>query len=381
MLPLIISMSKLVSLHPSGGFYTFGSKEINPYAGFVSAWSYITGKLASAVIITQIAVLLLQQVIPLLASIPSLLLNGAIICTFLALNLLDIKTGSMIQTWFFGLKIIPILCGIGAGLYLFSPTHITVQESDFSGIPIALPLVLFALAGFEAACSLSSRIKDAKKNAPRAILYSYGFVIVATTLFQFMIYGGLGTVLSQLPDYRYLFPALIGNILPPGSSMGTPLIKLIHIAIACSALGGAYGIIFSNTWNVYTLAQHNHLFASHALSRFNKHHIPYLCVLVEGIIYFIFLIISHGNQLPLQQLGALGPTIAYGLSALSLWYAVQRKAISLSQLLPVLALGSCLILFSASIYSLITFGMSSLITFGALFIFGSIMFWATKLQY
>ena len=160
--------------------------------------------------------------------------------------------------------------------------------------------------------------------------------------------------------------------------MSTTLVKLIHIAIACSALGGAYGIIFSNTWNVYTLAQHKHLFAAPALTRFNKHHIPYLCVLVEGIIYFLFLIISCGNQLPLQQLGALGPTIAYGISALSLWYAVQRKALALSPLLPLLAVGSCLILFGASIYSLITFGMSSLLMFGILFLLGSAMFWYTS---
>ena len=375
MLPLIISISKLLTIHPSGGFYTFGSKEIHPYAGFVSSWSYITGKLASAVIMTQIAILLIQQVIPLLAIIPAILLNGAIISVFLGLNMLDIKTNSTIQTWFFGLKSIPILFGILAGLYLFSPTHIDFHDIDLSGIPVALPLVLFALVGFEAACSLSSHIENAKKNAPRAILYSYGFVITATTLFQFMIYGGLGSLLAQLPDYRYLFPALIGHILPHANVLGNNLVNLIHLAIACSALGGSYGIIFSNNWNVYTLAQHNHLAASKKLIQLNTHHIPYLCVLVEGVIYLLFLGISHGSQLPLQQIGALGPTIAYGISALSLWYAVQRNALNLSQVIPLLGIGSCIILFGASVYSLITLGMNSLITFGVLFAIGSAMFW------
>ncbi len=376
MLPLILSISKLLSIHPSGGFYTFGSKEINPYIGFVSSWSYITGKLASAVIITQIAVLLIQQVIPLLAIIPALFLNSTIILVFLWVNMLAIKTSSTIQTWFFGLKIIPILFGILAGLYLFSPTHIDFHDIDLSGIPVALPLVLFALTGFEAACSLSSRIENAKKNAPRAILYSYGFVVTATTLFQFMIYGGLGSLLAQLPDYRYLFPALIGNILPHANVLGNSVINLIHLAVACSALGGTYGIIFSNNWNVYALAQHNHLTASKKLIQLNAHHIPYLCVLVEGVIYLFFLGISHGSQLPLQQIGALGPTIAYGISALSLWYAIRRKALNLSQTIPLLGIGSCIILFGATIYSLITFGMNSLIAFGMLLAIGSAMFWS-----
>ena len=375
MLPLIISISKLLSIYPSGGFYTFGSKEIHPYAGFVSSWSYITGKLASAVIMTQIAILLIQQVIPLLAVIPAILLNGVVISIFLGLNMLDIKTNSTIQTWFFGLKSIPILFGILAGLYLFSPTHIDFHDIDLSGIPVALPLVLFALVGFEAACSLSSHIENAKKNAPRAILYSYGFVIAATTLFQFMIYGGLGSLLAQLPDYRYLFPALIGNILPHANALGNSMVNLIHLAIACSALGGSYGIIFSNNWNIYTLAQHNHLVASKKLIQLNTHNIPYLSVLAEGIIYLLFLGISHGSQLPLQQIGALGPTISYGISALSLWYAVQRNALNLSQVIPLLGIGSCIILFGASIYSLITLGMNSLITFGVLMAIGSAMFW------
>ena len=190
-----------------------------------------------------------------------------------------------------------------------------------------------------------------------------------------MIYAGLGSLLAQLPDYRYLFPTLIGNIFPHAPTLSANLVHLIHIAIACSALGGTYGIIFSNNWNVYTLAQHNHLIGSQKLIQFNSYHIPYLCILVDGAIYFLFLVISHGNQLPLQQIGALGPTMAYGMSALSLWFAVRRKTIDIPQAIPLLAMGSCIILFSASIYSLITFGPHSLLLFGVLFAIGSAMFW------
>lgn len=34
LLPLIASITTLISMHPDGGFYTFGAKEINPFAGF-----------------------------------------------------------------------------------------------------------------------------------------------------------------------------------------------------------------------------------------------------------------------------------------------------------------------------------------------------------
>ncbi len=379
MLPLVISISTLVGLHPSGGFYTFGSKEISPFVGFVSIWSYIIGKLASAVIVTQLSVLLLQQTIPLLSSLNPLLLNGTIMGIFIGLNMLDIRTNKTIQSYFLGLKLIPILFGIFISLYLFSSSNVVPQYNALANIPVTLPLVVFAIAGFEAACSLSRKIHDAPRNAPRAIFISYGIVIAVLTLFQLTIYGALGDQLAALPDYRYLFPALVQKIVPSMQTMQINLVRIFHLAIAASALGGSYGIIFSNNWNVYTLAQHKHLFGSAALIKYNRYAIPWLCVLLEGAIYFLYLLVSRGNQIPLQQIGALGPTIAYTLSALSLWFAVnKRNDITIPRWIPKLAFGNCLLLIAATIYSFFTKGMSSLILFGSLFAVGCLMFWLTN---
>lgn len=376
MLPLIISITRLLALHPAGGFYTYGAKEIHPYAGFLSAWSYATGKLASAVIITQFAVILLQQVIPFLAALNPLFLNGSIMALFILLNMFDIQTGSSIQNVFFALKTVPILFGMSVGLYLFSGAHLAAQPISFAGIPIALPLVLFALAGFEAACSLSSRIENAEKNGPIAIYSSYAAVIAATTIFQFLIYAGLGSALAHFIDYRSLFPALMQSLIPLHSSMANHLSNIIHLAIAASALGGSYGIIFSNSWNLYTLAQHNHLFGASHLVKFNRHHIPWLCVILEAAIYYLYLLVSQGSQIPLQQIGAIGPTIAYSISALSLLFFYRKKSESI--VLPLIALGSCAILLSAGIYSLIINGIASLALFGTLSILGSLMFVITS---
>ena len=379
MLPLVISISTLVGLYPSGGFYTFGSETIHPFVGFVGTWSYIIGKLGSAVIVTQISVLLLQQTIPLLSTINTLILNGGIMGCFIALNMLDIRTNKTIQTYFLGLKLVPILFGIFISLYLFSPTNIVPQYDTLASIPLTLPLVVFAITGFEAACSISRKIHDAPRNAPRAILISYGIVIATLALFQFMIYGALGNWLAALPDYRFLFPALAQSIAPSAQAIQINLTRMFHLAIAASALGGSYGIIFSNTWNVYTLAQHKHLFGSAALTKYNKYAIPWLCVLVEGAIYLLYLVVSRGRQIPLQQIGALGSTIAYTLSALSLWVAInKRNDISIARWIPKLAFGNCLILIGATVYSFFTKGINSLMVFGALFVLGCLMFWLTK---
>lgn len=373
MLPLILTIRKLVSLYPSGGFYTFGSKAIHPFVGFVSSWSYVIGKLASGTIIVQIAILLLQQTIPLLAAINALILNAIVMIFFVILNMFDVKTGKTIQAFFFGLKTIPVLFGIFISLYLFSPANVQATSNELLAIPLSLPLVVFAIAGFEAACSISTQIKDAHKNAGRAILISYGIVILTTSLFQFMIYGALGTTLGQLLDYRALFPELIHHACGVMNMAQINIVSIIHIAIAASALGGGYGVIFSNSWNVYTLAQHRHLFGSKYLVKKNRYAIPWLCVIIEGIIYLSFLITSRGNQIPLQQLGALGPTIAYTFSSIALLVA-SKGTDDISSWTPRLAIGSCFLLIGITLYGFMTKGMSSLIMFCFLLLIGCIMF-------
>ena len=178
MLPLILSIAHLVRMHPDGGFYTFGTKELHPFAGFFSAWAYFTGKLASAALMVYVAVLLIQAIVPALNSAHPMVLSIGILIFFGLLNTQKIGTGSVIQNVFLGAKAIPIIFVILSGLFFFSPGNIGTMHNILAGIPSSIPLVLYAILGFETACSLSNKIEDAHKNAPRAILISFATVIV-----------------------------------------------------------------------------------------------------------------------------------------------------------------------------------------------------------
>src|SRR5439155_2476258 len=89
LLPLIFSISYLLKIHPSGGFYIFAQKEINPWAGFLSAWTYFIAKLASAMLLIHTAVLLMQQIIQPLASINPLTFDILVLTLYIGLNLLN----------------------------------------------------------------------------------------------------------------------------------------------------------------------------------------------------------------------------------------------------------------------------------------------------
>lgn len=379
LLPLIFSISYLLTIHPSGGFYIFAQKEISPWAGFLSAWTYFIAKLASAMLLIHTAVLLIQQIIQPLASIDPLICDLVVLALYIGLNLLNTQIGSVIQTMFISVKIIPIVFVFLCGLFFMQGSSFTVTMDQLLNLPRTIPLVLYAMVGFEAACSLSSRIKDAHKNAPLAIFISYGIVLIILCLYQLFFYGVLGLDLAAQPDYRHAFPALLHYIMPTNEQLGILIISILHLGIAASALGGAYGIIFSNNWNLYTLAQHGHTFSAARITEFNRHHIPWLCVIIEGIICVLYLAITKGSQIPLQQISALGSIIAYTLSVVALIYAKKNKAtVTISWWIPALGLFNCIMLLAACLYSFWYKGAHSLLLFTCLLAFGIWMFRQTQ---
>jgi amino acid transporter len=380
MLPLILSMVTLLRLHPAGNFYTFGAKEINPFAGFIGTWGYFCAKLASSAIMIHTSVLLLQQLLPQLMAISPFIIDFCILSIFIGLNTLNIKTGGTIQTAFLGFKLIPILFAILGGIFLFHGTYLTPEHMLWQGIPAGLPLLVYVAMGFEAAVSLSSKIENSEKNAPRAILISYAIVMTIATLYQLIFYGAIGTTLATAPDYRSAFPSLLEQLVPAGSLMAHKILSILYLAIASSALGGSYGLIFSNSWNLYSLAQHNHVFFSKFLTTFNKHQIPWVCVVIEGIVCLFFLSITGGQQVQLQQLAVFGTTCTYSLCALALLIAKLKKPfISVSLWIPAFGIFSCSLLLAACIRSFIIKGIVSLYAFIAILLLGCLMFYRQKM--
>ncbi|MFZ5954684.1 MAG: APC family permease [Candidatus Dependentiae bacterium] len=377
-LPLIIIVAQLMKLHPSGGFYTFGAQEIHPYAGFLSAWSYFTGKLASAMLMIHVAMLLCQYIIPTLASINIFVLDALVLALFIFLNTQNMRTGSRIQMGFLIVKLIPVLFVLLAGLFFLNPGSFDASTMVWSGIPLSLPLVLYAAAGFEASCSLSSRIHNAERNGPRAIFISFGLVMTVLFLFQFLFYALLGDQLAAQANYLGAFPALLGKLFGlTGQSLHTTA-ALFHLAIAASALGGSYGIIYSNMWNLYTIAQHGHIFFKNKFISLSAHHIPLACVLAEGILMGLYLAISQGVQVPLQQISALASAISYSLCVASLVAAKRARFIITSWLTLLAGIISCILLVGSCIRGLLISGLFPFIIFLGLLILGSIMFFSTN---
>lgn len=367
MLPLILCIARLTQTHPGGSFYTYGST-LHPFWGFVSSWSYFVGKLASAALGIHVFSMFMQDVFPALEVYPTLALDTILTFLFAGLNLLHVQAGSKIQSLFLITKLTPIGLIIFYGLHSLHKITIHAPSHIWKNLPVSLPLTIFCCLGFEASCSLSQHIENSKQNAARAILISFGIVITLAILYQTFFSLTLGSVLAKQPDYTEAFPVFFHYVTPEFAST---LIPFTSIAVALSSLGGAYGIMYSNVWNLFALAQHKHLIGSSFFKMENRHNIPYLCVFLEGIIVLMHLLFSYGSQIPLQYTSTLGCLTAYTISIASL-YKAEKTILSKIGLL------SCSIGLIVCFQGFIFTNLSPLVRFGVILIIGIAMFLFTK---
>ncbi len=379
LLPLIMTMATLIRQTPnSSTFYDFG-RHISPFFGFLTSWAYFTAKLTSTALGIHVCLSFIQKTIPLLQMFPILVLDVLAIILFTLLNLLNLRIGKQIQFAFICFKVIPIIFVIFSGLYLFNGAYFTPDTFIISGVPLTVPLVLYVFTGFEASCSLSTHIVDSERNGPRAIFISYGIAVAIVFLYQLFFYGSLGMHLGTLAGgYLDMFPELFNTLAHHGIAIKKSALSLFYLAIASSSLGMAYGIMFSNCWNLYTLASHNHTFGKNLFISLNKHGVPFACVITEGLIATTYLLITQGYQIPLQQVSSLGATIAYTFSSIALLVLLSRKKDSL--IIPILSLISCSLLISSFIWTVSVQGPTiMLLVFLGLLIFGSFMFYRKHL--
>ncbi|MEX0939905.1 MAG: amino acid permease [Candidatus Babeliales bacterium] len=373
LLPLIIAITQLIQKYPEGGFYAYAAYELSPFWGFLSTWAYFIGKLASAALLIHVFSLLMQTIIFTLATINPFILDIFTLALFMWINHYGLKTSTRITYLFIFLKLVPIIFVILAGIYLFNHWTIPAQTLKWAAIPSTIPLVLYAFLGFEAACALSQTIENPQKNAVRAIFYSFIFTITITIIYQLIIFLVLGTLLFESNSFLDIFPSLFKTFIINNKVLVQHIINILHIAGASSALGGAYGMIFSNAWNLYILAEQKHIFFASLFRRKNQYGIPFFCVLFEGLVCIMYLLTTLGHQTTLQQISVLGVIIAFTLSII----ALLRLSFNQGNYFPPIAwlgLGSCLILLTMSIRNFTVAKTEHLIFFLFYIVFGVIMY-------
>lgn len=371
-IPVMIAMAALLNYEPDGSFYGIASHHLGPFWGYISTWAYFVAKPASAGLMIHFAVSLFRQLFPLLTQWPHLAIDSMIIAIFMILNLLNMRIGKSIQISFIFLKIIPVLFIILTGLWWFNPHNFTYTQVPVSGIIFSLPIALYAFVGFEATLSLSKHLENPQKNAPIAIMSSYLIVLVIYMLYQIGYYGAINLAqLSTTSSYHPITLFLQSIYQTPHPTLQA----LLHLCMGTSALGGAYGILFSNAWNLHSLSERNHTpFSQHLITK-NSGGIAYWCLFIEVAMCAGYLFATSANQIMLQQINAFGCTLAYTLSIVA-FAALAFKIIKKrwARVTAWFALLSCSMLIASCVNGFMKNGPAALYAFIGLIIIGIISY-------
>lgn len=375
LIPLIVIFSLLLRYIPGGTFYEFGAS-INPFVGFISSWGYFTGKLASAALSIHVSVTTIQLLLPAIREISPFLLDTGIIGIFLLLNTFNIKTERPVQYLFVTLKSIPIFIALGTSYALFSRTNITQALVNWSTLPATIPFALFAFAGFEASCSLSKSIKDSPRNGPRAITISYFTVLLFVSLYQLGLFGALGTQLAASTNFQEPFAYLILPLAAIAPFLQKTLLAAAFIGIASSALGASYGILYSNVWNMHTIATYNMLPFAKKVKTLNRFQAPLLCIMVAGILMASYLYISNGYIIALQQISACAATLCYTISSVA-FTRLAFRSLKKHRILAILALSVCGVFVLTTLSNAISYGIVPYLWYISLLLCGVMLFFIT----
>lgn len=332
--PFVFVLAKLAQMHPvSGGLYVYSKEYLSPFAGFVSGWSYFIGKTVSATFLALAFTKFFQSHIPCLQTYSTLLLSCFVIFSIIFLNILGTHIGGTAQYVFIIAKMIPILFVYIAGISLIKASNFSSAMQPLTSVIATVPVALYALMGFEITCSIGHLLKNGKANIPRTILGSFLFVTTIYILFQGVIFGALGG--TMFSDAQPL------TILANQIFVTYPLIgRLITALVFTAVIAGAFGILTSNCWNLYALAQDNHLPGSKFLTKLSHTHVPWISLVFQGGIACLLLLISE-NQIALQSMSVFGVVISFLLSALAALYAATKKQLAIGRRVCALALASC----------------------------------------
>lgn len=367
LLPVVLSFADLAALNPvSGGMYAYSNQYLGQFWGFLSGWSYFLGKSVSAAFLVHTCVKFFYAHLPLANYVPMFAADWLVLAGLALINANGVFIGGRIQYFFITLKSLPLLFVFGAGMYFFGTPEALAAPTPAMDLLNSLPIVVFAFASFEATCLIAGMLEH-KNHARLVILGSFGLVVFIYTAFQFLLYGSVGTSLSSTQEpIKALGEVVFGS--------NHWISNTLNSMVFASILGGSFGTLSSNCWNLQAIAADNRLPGSKLLARVNSRNVPIFSLAIEVVVASLLLAISR-DQFSLQSMFVFSVTTAYLLGTLSF---IQTATTPLKKTVGFLGVASCCYLMQLCIKKLILYGIST--PFLAIYGAGIVLFFVKKIM-
>lgn len=195
------------------------------------------------------------------------------------------------------IKLIPLLliaiAGLSVGLFkgslVDSMTGIAPQAVSGSLVQ-AVAITVFAYDGWILATSISSELKNPKRNVPLALLFGSIIVVIAYIVF----FIGLSGVISN-QEAIDLSGSLDISVLAAKRLFGTIIGSSVSVLILISVLGTLNGLIMATLRGMYTISAKEKGPYPQQFQKISKHDVPYNSLIVGLIASLFWISIWYGN--------------------------------------------------------------------------------------
>jgi len=213
-----------------------------------------------------------------------LIVGLGVLCAILVLNFFSAKYAGYFQNAAVIIKLIPLLTVSVVGIFFSKPdmsllTNFSTMTSDTSWIGAIAPIA-FIYDGWSVATNISHEIKDVKRNLPLALIIAPLFILAVYLMYFIGLSFIIGPEQILAAGTEHVNIAMDQIFGPLGS-------RILLIVIIVSIMGGANGMLLSNTRSLYVLGKNNMMPFSDKLAQISaRYNTPTFASLVAiGLIF------------------------------------------------------------------------------------------------
>jgi len=275
------------------GPYGYVRSTLGDLPAFLAMWCYwVSVWITNAALATGV-VAYLRAAFPELAPLQPSLFALGLLWTFVAINLLGVRSGGGVQLVTTALKLLPMLAIalLGAWMLVDSPhayvAHPPTQPITLADSMAAGTIALFAMLGIESATVPASKVENPGRTIPRATLVG--------TLLTAAIYLIVSTVPLLLIPSQELAASPAPFALLMDRFVGDGFGRWLALFVVVSGLGALNGWTLLGGEMTRTMADNGTLPAF--LSRNNRHGAPVFALLITGLLASAMILMNYSKSL------------------------------------------------------------------------------------
>jgi APA family basic amino acid/polyamine antiporter len=327
-----LSFAKLTAWQPvEGSVYEFGRQLVSPYVGFLAGWMWMAANTFGGAAVSLGFAYYLSAAFP---GLPTSYVAASLCLVFTALNLVGARESAGVNNILVAIKLAVLAFFVIFGIFHVNSSNFSPFNPLTSGVLYGAFFIFFAYGGFARAAVVAEEVKDAKRNVPRAMLLSVGISMVVYVLVGLMAVGLLGSNgLSNSSSPLSAAMEVTGSL---------PAVQIIAVGGLVATASVLLTSILGVSRMAYSMARRNDLPSS--LSRLhNKFSTPYWAILVSG--FSIALLVLFVDLTQVVAISTFALLFYYSTTNLAAFKLKNGYRKAIQKVLPLLGLGSCLLLF------------------------------------